>query len=188
MKSKIFLIGGKKGAGKNHVSDILIEYLKSKGHTVDVTAFADPMKDIISKSFGISLDEIEYMKNANDSAPITITCEDRIVHTNMRELLQKFGTEAMQGVFGVKVWRNLCVEYIEQSDCEYVIVTDYRFPNEVIDDSLKVYIYNEEKGKIVDAHISENLLTEEDFDYTLDNSGKPSKDDINKLISDLNIF
>ena len=183
--NKIILVGGKKGSGKNHVADTLKEYLESKNITVDLYAFADPMKEIIQKTFDINLDQLNEMKN--EKFPIEFFDGSRDNVTDMRSIIQKFGTEAMQSVFGVKVWKNLADEFIENSKADVVIVTDFRFPNECIDNSYTLNVKNSKTDDVKDNHSSENLLNDFDFDFTIENSNKPSKEKLFKQFDKHNL-
>jgi len=49
----------------------------------------------------------------------------------VRRLLQVFGTEAGREIFGENVWVDLLFREIDRSECEDVVITDVRLPNEV---------------------------------------------------------
>lgn len=51
-------------------------------------------------------------------------------HENVRELLQRFGTEAGRDIHGEDCWINIAKAKIEALAPQNVVVTDVRFPNE----------------------------------------------------------
>ena len=89
-------ICGHKGSGKDYLANILKEYTGFK-----VVHFADPIKDIISDLFKISKDELNELKNSEDT---------KILGTNMRSILQTFGTNIMQKFCGKRIWVDLVLK------------------------------------------------------------------------------
>lgn len=160
MKTAI-LVTGKTKAGKNYVSDIMQDMVKSR--YTEMLHFADPIKDIISKTFEITREYIEEEKNKKDSP--------------MREVLQRFGTEGMKPVFGEDVWVDLMIKKIKESDANVIIIPDWRFPNEyfrLFDEildvvTIKVVSPNQDNSH---THLSENALKDIDIDYVINNDGK----------------
>lgn len=183
----VILVSGKKRSGKDHVSGELKKYLESLGERVDLYAYADPMKTILSTTFGITVDQLNNMKN--ELTPITLNTGDGFKVTNMREILQRFGTEAMQTEFGVGVWRERAENFIKKSKANFILITDFRFPTEMIDDSYLLQIKNVEIDSIAaDKHISENLLNDFKFDTIIDNSGKPVFDELKEQFTNIDIL
>ena len=89
-------ICGHKGSGKDYLANILKEYTGFK-----VVHFADPIKDILCDLFKISKDELNKLKNSEDS---------KILGTNMRSILQVFGTNIMQRFCGKRIWVDLVLK------------------------------------------------------------------------------
>jgi len=162
---KYILINGKKRSGKNFFATLLQGELKNLGYSSRIVAFADPIKDIISKSFGISINELDDYKNS-----CTDILARSLILTNFRSLLQNFGTEAMQSQFGADVWVNLLKEKTKKENEDFIIVPDFRFLIEHIPDSITVKILNKNTDIDRDSHRSENELNDFKFHYYIDNS------------------
>ena len=153
------MISGLKGSGKDYVSDILCDTLVCERLT-----FAEPIKEILATTLGISKEALDEMKNNEDL---------KILNTNIREILQRFGTDAMQHHFGKDVWIDRLAAQLPKSGV--AIVTDWRFKHEynmlskygtVV--SVKVMDSNLEQN----SHISENDLNDFKFDFEIDNTAK----------------
>lgn len=182
--TKVILVTGLKRSGKDYVSDIIKGELEAIGKSVETIAFADAMKDILCVTFGISLGTLNELKN-DESHHIELTDDDSFT---MRSCLQRFGTDAMQSVFGSTVWKNLVEEFIQKSEADVVIVTDYRFQSEYINGSVVVKINNTnvETGK--NSHISEIGICDNLCEHIVENTGYPSDDVIRASITELIAF
>lgn len=156
---KIILINGKKRAGKDYVAKIL----KEKLGNCEIFHYADALKQIISETFEISLEELENFKNEN----VEITFNDK--RTTFRRILQCFATEAIKPVFGNNIWKRIVLEKIKETNAEYIIIPDFRFPEEYIESSYTVKVLG---GEQLDSHISEHALNNFKFDYIIDNTKK----------------
>lgn len=81
---------------------------------------------------------------------------------NMRQLLQRFGTEVGREIFGKNFWVEQCLPPSEDNYSKLVVVTDVRFENEVnhIIHTLggHVWLINR-KSDTVDEHASEQIPT-----------------------------
>ena len=171
---EIILINGKKRSGKDFVAKKLREKLESGGKVVRVLSFADPIKEIMCKTFNISLAELDDLKN-ND---INILINGNEI--SFRQILQNFGTEAMQSVFSKHIWVNKLTQRAYEKDCDYLIVPDFRFVHEDIS-PIKVKVINN-SVKSEDQHKSENDLNNYKFIHIIDNTGYK---DITNQIEDL---
>ena len=156
---KIILINGKKRAGKDYVAKIL----KEKLGNCEIFHYADSMKQIIADTFEISLEELENFKNEN----VEIIFNNR--KTTFRRILQCFATEAIKPVFGNNIWKRIVLEKIKETNVEYIIIPDFRFPEEYIAGSYTVKVLG---GEQLDSHISEHALNNFKFDYIIDNTKK----------------
>lgn len=177
---KIILINGKKRHGKDFTAEIL-----EKFHDVEIMRFADPMKSIISQTFGISEENLETFKNDIDGYGIEIKAYPNnqppctIEYADFRSVLQIFGTEAMKPVFGNDVWVQAIKKRIDESVAEYILIPDFRFGIELVGLSeyqiYTVKIFND-NIESKDTHASEKELDDLDmkFDLYLDNTGKPN--------------
>jgi hypothetical protein len=178
---KIILINGKKRAGKDFFAKLLQdEFYKNKKSSC-IMGFADPIKEIISKTLNISLSDLDTFKNTKEK----IIVQNQEI-TDFRQVLQTFGTEAMKSIFGEGVWVKLFLSRAHSSNVDYVIVSDFRFISEEISD-ITVHIQNDEIDYACeDSHASENELNYFKFKYTIDNSGyRDIEDDVKIFVKDI---
>lgn len=173
---KVIMISGLARSGKDYIADKLCVSLGIKKY-----AFADTIKEILSKTFNISIEELDKMKND----------EEFIIHTNgkkqtYRNIYQFFGTEAMQSVFGKYVWVNKLFEKVKNED--FFIISDLRFIHEY---ERIVKIYGKENVFTVNViskntkkmnHKSEKNMKGFDFDYVFDNTEKNNPEETEKKI------
>lgn len=148
---KVVLIGGKKGSGKSWIASRL---------WMPVRAFADAPKAIFKQTLGVDFDEVKH-----DVRPI-------YGGLTARGFMQRFATDAAQGVLGATVWRDYMIEVLQQdklNGIEEVAISDWRFPQETIPGALRVYVLGGVQG---DKHRSENAIGPEDADMVLDNTNK----------------
>lgn len=174
--SMIFAISGKANSGKDAFADVLYQKLMSlrDGEVitgdVKVMSFADPLKDILSITLGVPVAVLNLMKRQGD------TIEMFSVKSTVRQIMQRFGTDAMQKYFGSDVWANMLCERINPDD--FVIIPDCRFEAEIdtldktfgIDRVISIKILSEG----TDDHISENDIVnkpDKNFDLVFDNHG-----------------
>ena len=152
--------------GKDTVADHLI----SK-YGYERISFAAPMKEALYRlNPKITINNVV-------STPIRIGVDiygwdDLKTHgPEVRELLQRFGTEVGREMFGEDFWVNAAIDSIE--DGSKVIVSDVRYPNEA--DAIKKL--GGEVWRVVrpgfgaaNGHASEHALNNYEFDYILDNN------------------
>ena len=171
--AKLILVSGKKRSGKDYSTSLLAGSLRSRGYSVEVKSFAEPMKQIMSVIFGVSLGTIETAKNEPHNFPIVMTqsnTEANVVRfsTDMRQILQRFGSEAMKPIFGDDVWVRLMDQYVQSSSADFIIVPDFRFLIEHIPSAITIRVkYN--LAESADQHVSEIELDDFTFDYVLNN-------------------
>ena len=167
-KPKIILLNGLKRSGKDYSADILLNLLPNSKKM----AFADNMKTIIKETFGITYEELDYWKN---NRPKIILPNSSLI--DFREILQRFGTEAMKPIFGDNIWARLVVEEILKTNAEYIIISDFRFLIEYEEmkkyfDVVTLHILDKNNIDLKDKHSSENELNNFEFDYIIDNTKK----------------
>lgn len=173
-KSQLIIqLSGKKRAGKDTVAKYLATALETAyDYKVEVMSFAEPMKDIISTTLGISLEDLDLFKNRNDIYRLRVidTESNTPLHTtDCRQILQQFGSESMKKWFGNDVWSNLLNQRIKDSTADVIIIPDWRFEIEEITSSLKIRI-NSNNCDLNDTHVSEiSLDNYEHFDLLLNN-------------------
>ena len=168
--ANIIQLSGRKRSGKDWTATAIKQQLESHGYSVEVMSFAEPLKDIASIILDVPLSDLELAKNNNDAIYQTGSYYNEYL-TTFRLLLQKLGTEAMKKHFGESVWYDLLIKRIEQSSADYILVPDYRFPEETIPGALTVRIHSTSVD-LTDNHISETALDNHIFNHVLDNSNK----------------
>ena len=178
----IIQLSGRKRSGKDWTATAIKQQLELHGYSVEVMSFAEPLKDIASIILDMPLFDLELAKNNNDAVYRTGSYDNEYL-TTFCLLLQKLGTEAMKKHFGESVWYDLLINRIEQSSADYILVPDYRFPEETIPGALTVRIYSTSVD-LTDNHISETALDDFVFDHVLDNSNKQlTESDIARFVS-----
>lgn len=173
----IFLIGHKKRMGKDTFASMLAELTGGK-----IIRFADPMKQIIADTFNIPLVHLEDWKNEGDE----------LVHANgyaqtYRDILQRFGTDAMKKQFGAEIWADLATEIVWEAaeTNDVIIIPDFRFMPEY--ESIRRAFHNAEtvirtvnitrRGiETQDTHSSETELDDFTYDIKVKNNS-----DLNSL-------
>jgi hypothetical protein len=154
--ARVIQLSGKKRKGKSTVAEILTGMLPNS----TTLNYADPLKAIVAITLGMTVEELDHEKNMNPK---------------YRDILQRFGTEAMKPIFGDNVWYNILVNSLKDfGEDTYVIIADWRFPEEIIEGSFKVRITRPEFYDAEDPHLSEVALDSyEAFDYNLVNEEGP---------------
>ena len=180
MLKTIILINGAKRSGKDFTASLLEEKLKN----ITKISFATPLKQIIADTFGISLEDLDEMKNNFSEYDMQFMAYPNnqkafvFGEMNFRTLLQRFGTEGMKPVFGDSVWADITLNLANDSEEEFIIIPDFRFniESDVIKNNpygIKVVTLKIRNDDIntTDAHASERELDDYTFDYTIDNTG-----------------
>jgi hypothetical protein len=156
-----FLLGlsGYAGAGKDELG---------KATGFQRVAFADPMREAM-----VTLNpKIQCRRRLADTVQELGWDAAKRAYPEIRELLQRFGTEVGRELFGENVWVDLAVNNLTPGD-KYV-VTDVRFPNEA--QKIKemggfVYRINRPGVEPPNAHYSERALADWKFDGFVENDG-----------------
>ena len=128
-------LNGRIGAGKNTVAQRLAML---HGNVIEVS-FAAKLKESVCALLGCTLHDLEVWKNKPERCVAVGTLVDGlgfVPHKDtvmtVRELLQRYGTEAHRDVFGEDFWLDAALplhDWFYRDDILYV-VTDMRFPNE----------------------------------------------------------
>lgn len=171
----IILVSGKKRAGKDTVAQMIVEQLNS-AYSISRLSFAEPMKEILADTFDVELEDLEDYKNSPKLYPVMVLHPELVesfeLSTDMRKILQRFGTEAMKKQFGDDVWSELLYKKIYS---DITVVPDWRFKSELEflkkqPDVKVVTIRVNRIGQVVhDEHISEKDLDDVKTDFTLNN-------------------
>lgn len=184
MNKTIIFISGQKRSGKDTIASILEKKFLVSGHNVRIIHFADKLKEILSITLGISVNKLNQLKNIG--AQVCIKVDDVIepVET-FREMLQHFGTDAMQKLVDKRFWVNIVQSEIERDQTHDIfLIPDFRYQHEFFKNT---YAYECYPGKVdfvtirvvsneksFDAHISEHDLDEYDFNYIIENKHNAS--------------
>jgi hypothetical protein len=153
--------------GKDTVADHLIS-----NYGYERVSFAAPMKEALYRL------NPKITINGIPSLPVKLGVDlygwDSLKEhgPEIRELLQRFGTEVGREMFGEDFWVNAAIDGID--DGSRVIVSDVRYPNEA--DAIKKL--GGEVWRVVrpgfgaaNDHASEHALNDYDFDQVISNSG-----------------
>lgn len=171
----IILVHGKKRSGKDTFASILKE-LKPE---LEVYSFAQPLKEITAKSFGVTLKILDDLKN-DESIKIGFRSPNAKMCTgnSVRNFLQNLGTEAMKPIFGNNVWADLAIKHYDTLPQDSImVVPDFRVLEEyeAIKSSgipiITVKIDRDCVSVSGDTHITENGLVDFEFDFIVDNNG-----------------
>ncbi len=123
---RVIGIHGYMHSGKDTVATMLkntlVSKYKFKEEEIEIYSFADPIKKILIEYFGLTHDDV-------------YTQEGKIRFNNdfgmlVRQILQKFGTEAMRNKLHRAVWTIAMKYKIEKSKAKVIIIPDVRFLNE----------------------------------------------------------
>lgn len=131
---KIIGLSGYAQSGKDTVAAMIAEQIEG---TVETVAFADMIKVSAARSLGVlrhpdDIGRRAVRKWADEfklGHQITITnAKGEVVHSiSGRAFLQRYGSEAHRDLFGEDFW----IDRIGwDRDCDVLILTDCRFPNE----------------------------------------------------------
>ena len=176
---KVILLAGKARSGKNYVARKCMEILKEKGYTVDCGAFADDLKLFTAITLGITLEELDRLKNSSE--PFLKN------GSTVRECIQRLGTDVFRGTIDPDIWNKRLAKKIYEANVDFYFVTDSRFKNDTEEwrfldryeddkveyrnyDCINVWVNGGDKDVIKEGdHISEHLLDDFKFDYYIDN-------------------
>jgi hypothetical protein len=146
-----------------------------------------PLTDVDNLNFPMVLDPAGPHKGKWKSAFDDIITVHRGGYMTGREVLQYIGTEVFRKMYG-DVWVDSCIRQIEAENPALAIITDCRFPNEVLGTQRaggQVIRYTRDifDGD-PDVHESENALNPDVFDFNkfdavIDN-GKMTRQQQNK--------
>jgi hypothetical protein len=175
MNKTIILIAGKKRSGKNYTAEMLQNLLLKKNISCETFSFAEPLKDIVAKTFLISQSELEDYKNNPNRYKIMLKDNEGSnskILTDFRQVLNDLGTPIMKSYFGDNIWVNLTENKIKKSQSKVIIISDFRFPVEKLqmkDTKVHTIRVNREGLEHSDL-VSENSLNDFVFDYEIDNN------------------
>lgn len=181
---KLIGLAGRKESGKSELASICNKY----GY--ETLSFATPLKTLIANLLGITIADVNKLKNANNTyvlqsmdliflsketdIPIEIIkekCGDKSFK-NTRELMQFIGTDLIREY--CSDWHiNKVREIIETNGNKNFVIDDVRFPNErELIESLGGTLWFVVRPKLdnVSNHISETALKWQEFDNIIVNN------------------
>ena len=169
MKPLIIQISGKKRAGKDTLAKFLLNAYQDQGKSVELISFAEPLKNIAATILNVTPTQLDTFKNEPELYKLVTMNKDNFVTvTNYRSVLQLLGSEAMKKWFGPNVWVDLLNHRINQSKADVIIIPDWRFKSEAINNTVKLRVLTHIKS--TDTHVSEIDLDDyTDFNYYIDN-------------------
>jgi hypothetical protein len=178
IKKKIILINGQKRAGKDTTAEFLKQDLLNKGKSVEIFAFADKLKDMVCEMFNLTKSQLDYYKNQEFNIFAEIV-EERVNFineqklTDFRTFLDIFGNKIAKTLGGNNVWADIVLKQVQESDSEYFILSDFRFPIEFevfMNKGFKFSTIKVQRDLPKSNLESENALKDFYFDIILDNN------------------
>jgi len=164
----IIQIGGFKRSGKDTISQMIANHYQSSGKLVDIFHYADPIKEHICKLFNISLEQLDEFKNSKKELWSFDNYDNACKVTDFRDLLTSTG-DSFKSIFGDDIFLRLMWEKIEKSEADIIIIPDFRFTVEHIQNAVTIRIINDDITNDTD-HPSETELIDFDFDMLIDNT------------------
>jgi len=130
----LYVFSGKARSGKDTAVNILKNIIIKNGFTVLTIAYADFLKEILSKCFNLS---DEHLYGTKKEQPVEWLPRDTgaLLQNNIcwtpRELLQYLGTDVMRSI-DPNCWVNVVKNYVETySNYDFILISDGRFVNEL---------------------------------------------------------
>lgn len=196
--TKFIVLSGKKQAGKTTAAEYIKNYLVHTGYPdTIITSFATPIKKFCTDVVGLTEAQV-YGSNADKDSEthikwanmpqeiqkrygyphLVMVGVDRELRYNLtaREVMQIFGTDMMRTFFDFDIWAKAPFQQYKESELDYVIIDDCRFPNEA-DMALEngatlIRLTRNVLGE--DVHISEKALDDypqDRYNHVIDNHG-----------------
>jgi len=160
---KIIALGHKRRVGKNKIAELLQSSLRSKGSTLNIqtASFAYLLKKVSAELFGLESPE-HYEAYPSDKEKVI-----PVLGKSPRDIYIQFGNYARN------IDNNVWVKPVFKQDCDVLIITDLRYPNEaqaVHDNGGYCIKVNRDVPQSDD--VADNALNDYDhWDITLDNNG-----------------
>lgn len=187
--SKIIIFSGKAQSGKDTSAEVVKSYLESNYKNCNIRhySFASELKEICYRLFNINR-ELLYGDNENKNALTHIRWCDLPLpseevgkllmflshkenkfkyshdYLSVREFLQILGTNILRKI-DKDCWVNSVILNINSDNPEYALITDARFPNELLGlNSEKTFTFKFLRNPINSNHESETAL--DDFNWS----------------------
>ena len=172
--------------------DTVFELIKTEYPHAIRLAFADKIKQSLAALFGVSVREIDILKE--EGAMFKVESKNYEHSYTWRSFAQRYGTEAHREIFGEDFWVDKVLPRpskrgIKSHQDKLWIITDVRFPNEALIKELGGKIINVKRPDVdkKDNHISENSLNNFFIDYELvnDSSLEELKERVIKIVKEI---
>jgi hypothetical protein len=172
----VILVGGLLTAGKDAFADHLVD-----NHGFVKLGMSDTLAEALRRLNPFvpvpnQAHPVRYQKLLERDGYVGAKKNDEV-----RELLQKLGTEVGRELFGQNFWVDMArVRINEQLAVGHsVVLTGARFPNEIAlaeyweddDNTIATTVWVNRPGVAQGAHASEASVSAEDFEYVLQNDG-----------------
>lgn len=193
MRKKVILLSGKLQSGKNATSDFIFEWLANNNKSYKHLFFAKPLKDACAEDFKLVENYLnEFVVKFVSDFGIAIgrdgikrlselmICNENYYENKTeltRRLLQLYGTEIFRQRVDTDYWVNKTLNDIKRSSEEYYVITDLRFPNELLapkkDHDIDTYALRINRDfKRENEHYSETALDNyPEWDLIINNTG-----------------
>lgn len=130
----IYVFSGKARSGKDTSVTILKNIIKECGYNVLTIAYADFLKEILSKCFNLTKEQLYGSKKEEPIKGLlrkTGSYLESTISWTPRELLQYIGTDVMRSI-DPDCWINVVKNYVETySNYDFILISDGRFENEI---------------------------------------------------------
>ncbi len=222
VKDKILiLVSGKARSGKNTIADFMTESLHGHGYSVGQDYISKDMKSWASEDFSRAVNYInnsvaevkaklstiiEFNRDPAFSGFVIdimnglnkVTINQSNWHENKtdlsRILLQTYGTSIFQNRVDTNFWDSKLRDRIEAARKDVIIVTDVRFPSNVIELSksknFKTYTVRLERNVAEGGFVTETAMDSYKCDYTVENNSElvDLKKSASKIVSSMTGF
>lgn len=181
----IVSLSGYSQSGKDSTGNFLVQDYGFRRY-----AFADRMRDCL-----LQLDPMVEAENGVVRLSRLLAFTDgwdraKVEYPEVRRLMQAFGTEVGRNLLGPNVWVDTLFRQLQEEKPERVVITDCRFTNEIaaVLEAGGFPVWIERPGtQPVNAHVSDNALSAEDFTHTIFNGGSTThlREAVSKLADTL---
>ena len=134
---RIIGLTGKAGSGKDTAGAVMQSILQEKGYVCTKLSFAAKLKDACSLFFGWDRERLEYDFDYKEGFKLDNGAPDpacQMLGMSRREVMQKFGTEAVRNGLHKNAWvyiLQLAIFNGEYDNYDFGFLTDCRFENEL---------------------------------------------------------
>ena len=171
--SKQIVIGitGKKGSGKDTIAEFIREYLVMEYGFLTISLhYATLLKESLCELLDVSMEELErYKRGMLKTGPAI----HNGFHFSVRQMMQRYGTEAHRNIFGENFWVDQLNRLISAGtfqEYDVIVIPDVRFDNEASNEKIDLVIEVRKRDQDNnDNHLSEKGINSELVDYVIVN-------------------